>query len=92
MPGRCLAPAGKWSRSFFLQMFVPNESTLALLSTTVAQMLQLQGARQTNRCEIVINTANLTAGEHSIGRRTTFSPNLYSSEEDALECLPILQH
>ena len=49
--------------------------------------------RQTNRCERVINIANLTLGvKHSIGHRTTFSPNLHSIEEETLECLPILQH
>ena len=47
---------------------------------------------QANKCELVINISNLTVGvEHSIGLRATFSPNLHSVEEEALECLLILQ-
>ena len=41
--------------------------------------------RETNRCQIVINISNLTVGvKHSIGRRTTFSPNLHLVVEETL--------
>ena len=49
--------------------------------------------QETKRCEIVIKISNLTVGvDHSICRRTTFSPNCHSVEEESLECFPILQH
>ena len=58
-----------------------------------AHLLLEQMGRQTSRCEIVINGSNLTVSvKHFIGRRATFSPNLHSVEEEALGCLPILQH
>ena len=65
---------------FFLQLFVPNDSAFALLSTPVARMwTHVDVDRQTNKCEIVINISNLTVGvKDSIGLRTTFSPNLYT--------------
>ena len=75
----------------FLQLFVPNDSAFALLNTSVVDNSKV--GRQTNRCEIVINISNLTVrAKHSIGRRTKFSSNLHSVEEEIFQCLPILQH
>ena len=40
-----------------------------------------------------INISKLNSKvQHSISRRTKFSPNLHLLEEETLECLPILQH
>ena len=61
--------------------------------TCCSNVLNFKVGQGTNRCEIVINISNLTVGvKHSIGCRTTFSPNLHSVEEESLECLSVLQH
>ena len=61
--------------------------------TCYSNVVKSKVGRQTSRCEIVINISNLTVGvKHSIGCRTTYSPNLCSAEEENLESLAILQH
>ena len=72
----------KWSCSFFI-----------VEHTCCSNVVNSKVGRQMSRCEIVINISNLTlVVKHSIGRRTSFSPNLHSVGEKTLECFLILQH
>ena len=78
----------------FLQLFVTSDSVFALLSTPVVLiLLTSRWLADEQICNIYIYISSLTVGvKHSIGLRTTFSPNLHSVEEEALECFLILQH
>ena len=77
----------------FLQLFVTSDSVFALLSTPVVLILLTSRWLADEQMCNTYNISSLTVGvKHSIGLRTTFSPNLHSVEEETLECFPILQH
>ena len=81
----------KWPSSYFCSCLFRMIMQLRFWAR-LFQMLLTPSWVQANKCELVINISNLTVGvEHSIGLRATFSPNLHSVEEEALECLLILQ-
>ena len=73
---------------FFFALFfaaVCSQCICVVEHTCCLKDLNSNGGRETNRCQIVINISNLTVGvKHSIGRRTTFSPNLHLVVEETL--------
>ena len=75
--------------SIFLQLFVPNDSAFALLSTPVARTDGSADEQMWNSYKYI--KFNSWRVKHSIDRRTTLSPNFQSVEEETFECLLILQ-
>ena len=75
--------------SIFLQLFIPNDSAFALLSTPVARTEGSADEQMWNSYKYI--KFNSWRVKHSIDRRTTLSPNFQSVEEETFECLLILQ-
>ena len=88
----------KWPRPFFCNCFLPVMvylccSRMIVYLRCCSNVVNSKVCKQTKTCEIMRNISKLTAEvKLSASRRTTFSLNFYSVEEETSKCLPISKH